>query len=112
MKKFWKNSNFRLKIGLIITAIFVIIGFIIYFIPHINPFTFNSYPSKLKPSPQHWLGTTSMGQDVLWLLIEAIHNSLLIGLIVATIGTVAGVFVGLLAGLIFDFRRKRPVSPK
>lgn len=80
------------------TTVFVIIGFVIYFLPHTNPFTFNSYPTKLKPSPEHWLGTTSMGQDVFWLLIEAIHNSLLIGIIVATIGTVAGVFIGLLAG--------------
>jgi peptide/nickel transport system permease protein len=98
VKKFWKNTKFSLKVGLLMTAFFVVIGFVIYFLPHTNPFTFNSYPSKLEPSPQHWLGTTSMGQDVLWLLIEAIHNSLLIGLIVATIGTVAGVFVGLLAG--------------
>ncbi|MDF2801175.1 MAG: peptide transporter permease [Anaerocolumna sp.] len=98
VKQFWKNSNFSLKAGLIITVFFVIIGFVIYFLPHTNPFTFNSYPTKLKPSINHLLGTTSMGQDVLWLLIEAIHNSLLIGLIVATIGTVAGVFIGLLAG--------------
>lgn len=98
MKKFWKNANFSLKAGLLMTAFFVVIGFVIYFLPHINPFTFNSYPGKLSPSPHHWLGTTSIGQDVMWLLIEAIHNSLLIGLIVATIGTVAGVFIGLLAG--------------
>lgn len=98
MKKFWKNANIRLKIGLLITIFFLIIGFVIFYIPHINPFTFNSYTGKLKPSLQHILGTTSMGQDVLWLLIEAIHNSLLIGLIVATIGTVVGVLIGLLAG--------------
>ena len=35
---------------------------------------------------------------MVWLLIDAIHNSLLIGLIVALIGTVVGVLVGLLAG--------------
>ena len=98
MKKFWKNTNFSFKAGLIMTAIFVIIGFVIYFLPHVDPFTFNSFLPKMKPSSEHWLGTTSMGQDVVWLLIEAIHNSLLIGLIVATIGTVAGVFIGLLAG--------------
>ncbi len=98
MKKFWKNANSRLKSGLIITAFFLFIGFIVYYIPHANPFTYNTYPEKLMPSFQHWLGTTSMGQDVMWLLIESIHNSLLIGLIVATIGTVVGVFVGLLAG--------------
>ena len=44
-----------------------------------------------------------MGQDVLWLLIESIHNSLVIGLIVATIGTVVGVFVGLLSGFAGGF---------
>ena len=98
MKKFWKNANSRLKAGLIITAFFVALGFVVYYFPHTNPFTYNTFPEKLGPSLQHWLGTTSMGQDVFWLLIEAIHNSLLIGLIVACIGTVVGVFVGLLAG--------------
>ncbi len=98
MKKFWKNANARLKIGLFMTAFFMILGFVVYYIPHINPFTFNTFPKKLPPSWEHFLGTTSMGQDIFWLLIEAIHNSLLIGLIVATIGTVVGVMVGLIAG--------------
>lgn len=98
MKKFWKNANGRLKAGLIITAIFFFIGFVVYYIPHVNPFSFNTYPKKLMPNAEHWLGTTSMGQDILWLLIESIHNSLLIGLIVATIGTVVGVFIGLVSG--------------
>ena len=98
MKKFWKNANGRLKTGMVMTAFFLVLGFAVYYIPHVNPFTYNSYPGKLPPSGQHWLGTTSLGQDIFWLLMEAIHNSLLIGLIVALIGTVVGVFVGLLAG--------------
>lgn len=98
MKKFWLNASSRLKAGIIITILFMILGFVVYYLPHVDPFTFNTYPSKLNPSMDHLLGTTSMGQDVFWLLIEAIHNSLLIGLIVACIGTVVGVFVGLLAG--------------
>lgn len=98
MKKFWKHANGRLKAGIIITLFFMLLGFVVYYLPHVNPFTYNTYPKRLNPSWEHWLGTTSMGQDVLWLLIEAIHNSLSIGLIVACIGTVLGVFVGLLAG--------------
>jgi len=98
MKRFWKNANGRLKAGMIITAFFLVLGFVVYFVPHINPFTYNSFPKKLHPSWAHVLGTTSMGQDVFWLLIEAIHNSMVIGLIVATIGTVVGVMVGLIAG--------------
>ena len=97
-KKFWKNSNFRLKFGLIVTIFFFILGFIVYYIPHIDPFTFSTYDKGLGASGAHPLGTTSQGQDVFWLLIEAIHNSLTIGLIVAAIGTVVGVFVGLLSG--------------
>ncbi|MDL2206578.1 ABC transporter permease [Eubacteriales bacterium OttesenSCG-928-N13] len=98
MKKFWKNANMRLKVGMFMTAFFMILGFVVYFIPHVDPFSYNSYANKLPPSWENFLGTTSMGQDIFWLLIEAIHNSLAIGLIVALIGTVLGVFVGLLAG--------------
>jgi len=98
MRKFWKNVSLRFKAGLIMTAFFLAIGFVVYYIPHINPFVFNSYPPKLSPSWNHWLGTTALGQDIMWLLVESIHNSLTIGLIVALIGTVLGVFVGLLAG--------------
>ena len=98
LKKFWKNANFRLKAGLIGTSFFLFLGFIVYFIPHTNPILFYTHDVKLPPSAQNWLGTTSLGQDIFWLLIGGIHNSLLIGLIVATIGTVLGVFAGLLAG--------------
>ena len=41
--KFWKAANFRLKFGLIVTLIFFIIGFVVYYVPHVNPFTFNTY---------------------------------------------------------------------
>jgi peptide/nickel transport system permease protein len=98
MRRFLRNANFRLKAGLAVTAFFVFLGFVVYFFPHQNPFSFNTYPRKLPPSAEHFLGTTTMGQDIFWLLIEAIHNSLTIGLIVAFLGTVVGVFVGLLAG--------------
>ena len=46
MRKFWKNVNARFKIGLIITLIFLVIGFVVYYFPHVNPFTYNSYPKK------------------------------------------------------------------
>lgn len=31
--KFWKAANFRLKFGLIVTLIFFIIGFVVYYVP-------------------------------------------------------------------------------
>ncbi|MBQ6594971.1 MAG: ABC transporter permease [Clostridia bacterium] len=100
MKKFWKNASLRLKLGLIITIFFLILGFVVYFIPHTDPFPNNIRMKNLPPSGEHWLGTTSQGQDIFWLLIEAIHNSLTIGFIVAAIGTVFGVLVGLISGFV------------
>ena len=100
MKKFWKNASLRLKLGLIITIFFLILGFVVYFIPHTDPFPNNIRMKNLAPSAEHWLGTTSQGQDIFWLLIEAIHNSLTIGFIVAAIGTVFGVLVGLISGFV------------
>ena len=100
MKKFWKNASFRLKLGLIITIFFLILGFVVYFLPHTDPFPNNIRMKNLPPSAEHWLGTTSQGQDIFWLLIEAIHNSLTIGFIVAAIGTVVGVLVGLISGFV------------
>lgn len=100
MKKFWKNASARLKIGLIITIFFLILGYVVFFIPHDNPFPNNIRAKNLAPSMEHFFGTTSQGQDIFWLLIEAIHNSLSIGFIVAFLGTVVGVFVGLISGFV------------
>ena len=100
MKKFWKNASLRLKLGLIITLFFLILGFVVYFFPHADPFPNNIRMKNKPPSMEHWLGTTSQGQDIFWLLIEAIHNSLTIGFIVAAIGTVVGVLVGLISGFV------------
>ena len=98
MKKFWKNASLRLKIGIFITLFFLILGFVVYFIPHSDPFP-NNIRMKNKPmSAEHWLGTTSQGQDIFWLLIEAIHNSLTIGFIVAAIGT--GLISGFVGGTV------------
>lgn len=98
IKDLWKFSNMRFKIGLFATLFFLVLGFGVYFVPHTNPFFHFSYAPLLSPSANNLLGTTSLGQDIFWLLINGIHNSLLLGLVAASIGTVIGVFVGLLAG--------------
>lgn len=50
------------------------------------------------PSSEHPLGTDVLGRDILALLYEAIINSSRIGLIVATIGTLLGSFIGFISG--------------
>jgi peptide/nickel transport system permease protein len=55
-------------------------------------------PSKLQgPSATHWLGTDSLGRDIVSLLIVGSQNSIAVGLIAVGIGTGFGVALGLLA---------------
>jgi peptide/nickel transport system permease protein len=50
------------------------------------------------PSPEHLMGTDSLGRDVLSRIIGGARVSAMVGLGVATIGMVIGVTLGLLAG--------------
>lgn len=52
----------------------------------------------LPPSTRHWFGTNELGQDVFSLVVAGARISLLCGLAVVIIGTVAGTIVGAIAG--------------
>jgi peptide/nickel transport system permease protein len=55
-------------------------------------------PHKLSgPSPLHWLGTDSLGHDIVSQLLVGSQNSLLVGVIVVGIGLTVGGGLGLLA---------------
>ena len=55
-------------------------------------------PNKLQPpSATHWLGTDSLGRDIVSLLIVGARASIAVGLIAVGIGIVVGVALGLLA---------------
>ena len=55
-------------------------------------------PNKLQaPSAAHWLGTDSLGRDVVSLLIVGARYSIAVGLIAVGIGITAGVALGLFA---------------
>lgn len=98
VKRFWKNSNGRLKIGLFVALFFIVVGFILPLFCPMDPVVYNTFPKRLPPNAENWLGTTELGQDTFWLLVMSVRNSLTIGLVVATIGTVLGVIVGLISG--------------
>jgi len=55
-------------------------------------------PNKLQlPSAAHWLGTDSLGRDIVSLLIVGARNSIAVGVIAVGIGIAFGVALGLLA---------------
>jgi peptide/nickel transport system permease protein len=55
-------------------------------------------PHKLlEPSPAHWLGTDSLGRDIVSQLMAGARVSILVGIIAVGIGLVFGVALGLVA---------------
>jgi peptide/nickel transport system permease protein len=54
--------------------------------------------AKLRaPSAEHWLGTDTLGRDVVSLLMAGARNSILVGVVAVGIGMAGGVALGLLA---------------
>jgi peptide/nickel transport system permease protein len=49
------------------------------------------------PSARHWLGTDSLGRDIVSLLLVGSQNSIVVGLVAVGIGLAAGVALGCLA---------------
>jgi peptide/nickel transport system permease protein len=95
--KYW---NFRLWCGIIVLSFFLILGFIVPLAFDGTAVSWSTYPKNLKPSLEHFLGTTNLGQDTFRLLAESIRNSFIIGISVAFASTVIGVLVGLTAGFV------------
>lgn len=98
MAKFLADAPFRLYLGVLLVVIFIIFGAILPWFAPGDPLVWYTAPRNQNPGATYWLGTTSLGQDVFWLLTYALRNSLILGLIVAGLSTVIGVFLGLAAG--------------
>ncbi|MBX2999918.1 MAG: ABC transporter permease [Caldilineaceae bacterium] len=92
--------NFRLKLGIVILAIFTIGSFTLPFFTDVNPSQQGTYFKNLAPSWKHLLGTNSQGQDIFWFLVFSIRNSLMLGVAVSSCVTVIATLVGLSAGYI------------
>ena len=66
-----------------------------------NAHTFSSqdpYALMQPPSPQHWFGTDSIGQDVYARVIAGLQKSLIIGLLAGPLATIIAAVLGSLAG--------------
>jgi peptide/nickel transport system permease protein len=57
-----------------------------------------SFPARLPPGPGGPLGTDSLGRSIAIQMSEAVPNSLQVGLIAATVGTLLGAVIGFVSG--------------
>ena len=93
----WRHAS--LRVGAVLVALVVGLALLSYvWTPH-SP-TELDIPNKLQaPSASHWLGTDSLGRDIVSLLIVGSRVSIAVGLIAVGIGIVFGVALGLLAAV-------------
>lgn len=92
------KTNTRLTLGIIILAVLVLGSLIAPLFTHVNPSAQGTYWKSLPMSAKHLLGTNSLGQDILWFVIFAVRNSLLLGISVSIVVNIISVIMGLTAG--------------
>lgn len=87
------------KIGFFLALALILLALLAPVLHPYDPSTDRDYLMRLKsPSAQHWLGTDGLGRDVLILVWYALRTSLLIGLVSVLLGSIIGVWLGLVAG--------------
>jgi len=92
--------NGRLALGLTLIAILGVGSFVLPIFCPVDPSVQATYLKNMPISGAHWLGTNALGQDILWFLVFAIRNSLMLGVLVGVCVTVISTIVGLSAGYI------------
>jgi len=83
-----------------IILIFAVILILLSFASPYEPDDRRAVARNEPPSSEFFLGTTSTGQDVFWMLTFAIRNTLMIAGLAVLIGRGVGVILGMLSGYI------------
>ena len=90
------TSNRKATVGTALLALFILVGLFPGVIAHDNPQA-EIYPRSLGPSTQHWLGTTSFGQDMFAQVVWGTRPVLLIAFGVGLLATVVAMLIGVAA---------------
>ena len=90
----------RSKKAVVGVLLLLFFGVLAAFPSQIAPYspTAKIFPPALGPSRQHWLGTTTLGEDIFSQLIWGTRLSLVIALAVGAVATILAVLVGVSAG--------------
>jgi len=90
--------NRSFSIGFTMLIFLLILGFGVSIFSPGPPMRWNPRMKDLPPSWKHPLGTTTVGQDLFWLITYAIKNSIILGTIGSSVGLAIGVPLGLISG--------------
>jgi peptide/nickel transport system permease protein len=95
LRALFRDRRFSLGAG--IMFVLIVLAFLSFFSPY-DPQEWRVVPQDLPPSGEYWLGTSSLGQDVFWVLTFAIRNSLLLAVLASSLSRVIALGVGLVSG--------------
>ena len=84
--------------GLIIIALLVFTAIFAPLLAPYDPYKQDLSQVLLNPSAQHWLGTDTIGRDILSRVIYGSQNSLLVGIVALAIASLICMSLGLTAG--------------
>lgn len=94
---------FRLRASFRAGAILLAIALLLVLLSFVSPYDpadRRVVPKDRPPSLEHPLGTTSLGQEVFWLLTFAVRNSLLVAGLAVVIGRGIAVLLGTFSGYV------------
>jgi len=86
-----------MRLGFGILAFFLVIALIGLLLLPGDPNTSTPF-GNLPPSPQHWLGTTTIGQDIFRQLVDGTRLSVLIGFTCGLLTTLVAIIIGVTGG--------------
>ncbi|BCY16876.1 MAG: ABC transporter permease [Chloroflexi bacterium] len=89
--------NTKLRIGLTVLLIFILLMIIGPFLTKYKPADFVG-PSSVPPSAEFWFGTTTFGEDVFTQFVYGLAPTFLVGIVGGSIGTLLGMLIGFVAG--------------
>ncbi|MCB7317276.1 ABC transporter permease [Lacrimispora sp. 210928-DFI.3.58] len=85
-------------IGSIVLIAFFLVAILGPFVIKGDPYAVELGSKYLLPGPGHWLGTDNLGRDTLVRMIYGARTTLLVSFLAVAIGSVTGIFLGLMAG--------------
>jgi peptide/nickel transport system permease protein len=94
---FFALKNTKLKIGLTVVLLFVLLAIIGPLITPYKPLDFVQAGAN-PPSGENWLGTTALGEDIFSQLVYGLGMTFLVGIFGGGLATVLGVMIGFIAG--------------
>lgn len=92
-------SNKKARIGIIVLGVFV---FVAIFAPLLAPYgaSQNGFARSADATPDHWMGTTAAGEDVLSQIIYGARISVMVGAVAGILSTLVAVAIGLSWGYV------------